>query len=162
MSNTPQEEKPYRLNVGVILFNKDGKVFMGERSDSAGSWQLPQGGIDNGEDYEVAARRELFEETGIQNAEIIRLMDGYLTYDFPIYLVDKDIYLMYKGQKQKWVAMRFLGDDKDIDLNCHFEKEFCNWKWADLNDIAETIVPFKKHIYDALITEFNDISQSLV
>jgi putative (di)nucleoside polyphosphate hydrolase len=156
--DTTIEEKPYRLNVGVILFNKDGQVFMGERSDNPGSWQLPQGGIDNDEEYESAARRELFEETGIQNAEIIRMMESYLTYDFPIYLVDKDIYLMYKGQKQKWVAMRFLGEDKDIDLNCHHEKEFCSWKWVDLKDITETIVPFKKHIYDALIVEFKDIS----
>lgn len=154
------DDRPYRLNVGVLLFNEKGHVFVGERSDSPGAWQMPQGGIDEGEDWEIAAYRELEEETGIlkDKAEIIRVMDDYLTYDFPPELSGRAIYRDYKGQQQKWVAMRFTGENSDINITGHHEIEFSRWQWVTLKDTLDLIVPFKHKVYEALIKEFSDIA----
>ena len=153
-------DKPYRLNVGIVLFNKDGHVFVGERTDTPGAWQMPQGGIDEGEDYLHAAYRELLEETGIpaNQVEVIKIMDDFLYYDFPANLKGREVYENFKGQQQKWVAMRYLGQDDDINLEGHEEVEFSRWQWVPLEETVNLIVRFKKKVYADLITLFSDIS----
>ena len=152
---------PYRLNVGICLFNKDKKVFVGERCDTDGAWQMPQGGIDEGEDYETAAFRELYEETGVQrqHAEIIKVMDDFLYYDFPQEVIDKYDHLKpYKGQKQKWIAMRFLGKDSDINLTAYKDEiEFSQWRWIELENIIEYAVDFKTKVYKSVIGQFSKL-----
>lgn len=148
----------YRRGVGVMLFNPAGLVFVAKRKDTAGesageAWQMPQGGIDQGEEPRAAALRELEEEIGTANAEIVAETRNWLIYDLPNDLVGKVWGGRYRGQAQKWFAARFLGADAEIDLAKHHAPEFSEWKWAPLEALPETIVGFKRALYTALVAE---------
>lgn len=151
------KDLPYRPCVGVMLMNERGGVFVGSRLDrEAGeAWQMPQGGIDKGEDLEQAARRELFEETGIRSIEILTQSRNWLTYDLPPELVGKALKGKYRGQTQKWFLARFTGAESEIRLDLH-EPEFEAWKWVEVDDLPKLIVPFKRALYEALVAEFGD------
>jgi len=152
--------KRYRPCAGIVLFNDNNQVFVGERLDTPGAWQMPQGGIDDGEDIENAAFRELKEETGIgkNSAEIIRIADETIRYDLPEFLRKKLWRGYYYGQEQTWIAMRFKGDDSEIDLKTHYPAEFSKWQWVDLEDTLSLIVPFKRDVYSKIIDMFSDIA----
>jgi putative (di)nucleoside polyphosphate hydrolase len=145
---------PYRPCVGIMLINDEGRVFAGKRIDqTVEGWQMPQGGIDEGETPRAAALRELMEETGTGKAEILGELPDWLFYDLPPHLVGVAFKGRFKGQKQKWFLMRFTGHDTDIDLFAH-EPEFSEFKWFDLDEIASVIVPFKRPIYEAVVKGF--------
>ena len=156
------QDLPYRPCVGIVLFNKDGKVFAGQRIDNQDglyktSWQFPQGGIDDGEDAQVAAFRELKEETGTDQAEIIKVMPQKTRYDLPDHLKGKIWGGQYRGQEQTWIAMRFTGNDHEINLDFYDEPEFSQWAWMNLADVLDVIVPFKRETYKQVIAAFSDI-----
>ncbi len=152
---------PYRPCVGLMLLNQSGQVFVGKRIDqTVEGWQMPQGGIDAGEDPRSAALRELKEETGTDKAKIIGEMDGWLTYDLPKHLIGVAFHGKYRGQRQKWFALRFSGQDSDIDLHTH-EPEFAEWKWVDLAALPQLIVPFKRDTYASVIAAFREIAKPL-
>jgi len=144
---------PYRKGVGMMVFNDKKKIFVGKRIDNQTAWQMPQGGVDDNEDYEAAAKRELYEETGIQSVRIIQESKAVYTYDLPEYLLGKIWRGKYMGQKQKWFLMKFLGPDSEINLNQKYP-EFNQWKWVDIDDLPTLIVPFKKELYLSVIQEF--------
>ncbi|HTW54782.1 MAG TPA: RNA pyrophosphohydrolase [Stellaceae bacterium] len=149
---------PYRPCVGVVLVNKDGKVFVGRRvgmPDGLSAWQMPQGGIDAGETPLEAARRELYEETGTDKAEFVAETRDWLCYDLPTSLIPKRWGGRYCGQRQKWFLMRFTGQDIDIDLARH-EIEFDAWRWAEPAELPGLIVDFKRPVYVALLDEFRE------
>jgi putative (di)nucleoside polyphosphate hydrolase len=151
MSN---KDLPYRLGVGLVLFNAQGLVFAARRIDTElDAWQMPQGGIDKGEEPEVAALRELEEEIGTAKAEIIAETKDWLAYDLPKDLAAQVWKGKYRGQKQKWYALRFLGDDSDINIATE-HPEFSDWTWMPLAEVVEKIVPFKRDIYRAVAAEF--------
>ena len=144
------KDLPLRSGVGIVLLNKDNKVFVAKRIDNPKNfWQMPQGGVDEGEDYLKAAFRELEEETSIKSVELIQELDGTLTYDLPDRLLGIIWKGKYKGQKQKWFLMRYLGDDKEININTH-NPEFFEWKWIDLDMITKVVVDFKLDVYKLL------------
>jgi putative (di)nucleoside polyphosphate hydrolase len=151
---------PYRLCVGIALFNKDGKVFMGERLDNPGAWQMPQGGIDAGESVEDAAFRELFEEVGTEDAAILQIAPETICYDLPPERVPQFWDGRYRGQEQYWVAMRFHGADADIVLDAHSEPEFGRWQWVDLFKAPDLIVPFKRDVYRQIAALFEEFAGS--
>ena len=151
-----KKELPYRPCVGACLFNKDGQVFVAERLDTPGAWQLPQGGIDKGEDPEDAAFRELIEEIGTNDADLMARTDGWLKYDLPDHLVGKVWKGKYRGQKQIWYALRFKGSDSDINIETK-HPEFGRWQWVDLEMIPELIVPFKRDIYVEIVNQFRHL-----
>tara|TARA_R110002095_G_scaffold207492_1_gene192520 strand:- start:1767 stop:2249 length:483 start_codon:yes stop_codon:yes gene_type:complete len=152
--NPPQDLFLYRPNVGIMLLNKEGKVFVAQRIDSPGpAWQMPQGGIDEGEDYQAAALRELEEETSISNVEILKGSEEWYCYDLPRELQGKIWGGEYLGQRQKWFLMRYLGDDEDINLETS-HPEFSSWKWVKAIEVARLAVPFKRNIYQSLVEEF--------
>ena len=149
---------PYRPCVGIMLLNPEGKVFVGRRLDqTVEGWQMPQGGIDEGEDIRAALFRELREETGTDKAEIIAEMDAWIAYDLPPHLVGVAFHGRYRGQKQKWFALRFLGEDRDIDLATH-HPEFSAWKWVEMESLLSLIVPFKRDTYAKVIAAFRDLA----
>jgi putative (di)nucleoside polyphosphate hydrolase len=142
---------PYRPCVGIMLFNPDGKVFVGKRIDqTVEGWQMPQGGIDKGETPRQAVLRELQEEVGTAKAEIIAEMDDWVTYDLPAHLIGVAFHGKYKGQRQKWFALRFTGQESDIDLTAH-EPEFSGYRWVSLEELPALIVPFKRDTYRQVI-----------
>ncbi len=145
---------PYRPCVGIALFNAEGLVFVGERIDTPGAWQMPQGGIDEGEDIEQAAFREMYEEIGTDKSDIIKISEEKTRYDLPPELQGELWNGRYRGQEQTWVAMRFNGDDSDIDINAHKYPEFSAWQWVDLSQIVDLIVPFKRDVYRQVIELF--------
>ncbi|MHA1600346.1 MAG: RNA pyrophosphohydrolase [Alphaproteobacteria bacterium] len=148
---------PYRRGVGVILLNRRGQVFVAQRIDMpSAAWQMPQGGIDPGETPRQAAVRELCEETGVKEAEIIAESRDWIRYDLPADLVPKLWGGRYRGQEQKWFAMCFLGTDADIDIDGE-QPEFNAWRWVELAEVPDLIVPFKRALYRELVVEFNDI-----
>lgn len=149
---------PYRPCVGIALFNADGKVFVGERIDTPGAWQMPQGGIDEGEDLKVAALRELKEEIGTDKATLLRIHDKKIPYDLPPHLLGKLWGGQYGGQIQTWVAMRFTGNDSDIDLEADDHPEFSRWQWVPLEETTDLIVPFKKDTYLKVIEAFREFA----
>lgn len=144
---------PYRPCVGIALFNDHNQVFVAERLDTPGAWQMPQGGIDKGEDPEAAALRELKEEIGTDQASFLRRTDDWLYYDLPDHLVGKVWKGKYRGQKQIWFAFRFTGTDQDIDIATK-HPEFSRWKWIDFPAIVDEIVPFKRDIYQEIVNQF--------
>jgi len=159
MHTSIQDTRGYRPCVGLCLFNQNGQVFVGERLDQRGAWQLPQGGIDEGEAIERAALRELYEETGIKTATIIRIHTPPLRYDIPDdFLKRIEWGHIYKGQEQYWVALRFTGTDQDIDLKAHIHPEFGRYQWVNLRDISSLAVPFKRDTYQQVIDIFKDIA----
>jgi putative (di)nucleoside polyphosphate hydrolase len=144
---------PYRPNVGAVLFNRAGRVFIGRRRD-LGAWQLPQGGIDEGEDPRLAVMRELMEEIGTANATILAEHDEWLTYDLPPHLVGKAFGGRFRGQRQRWFALRFEGEDSEIVLDRDPHPEFDAWRWAALAELPAVAVAFKRPIYDQLVVAF--------
>ncbi|TCZ53161.1 RNA pyrophosphohydrolase [Roseicella aquatilis] len=151
---------PYRRCVGAVLFNKDGLVLVARRADlpnaegAPGGWQLPQGGIDRGEDPAVAVFRELEEEVGTAKAEIIAEHPDWLRYDLPDALIGKALGGRYRGQEQRWFALRFLGEDADIRLDLDPHPEFDAWRWARLAELPGLAVGFKRPIYEVLARDF--------
>lgn len=146
---------PYRPCAGIMLVNRHNKVFVARRIDTdLDAWQMPQGGIDEGEDPRTAALRELMEEVGTDKAEIIAESAGWIPYDLPADLVGKMWKGKYRGQKQKWFLLRFLGDDQDIDIATD-HPEFNAWQWVDLVDVPRLIVPFKRDVYERVVAEFS-------
>jgi len=152
------DDLPYRPCVGVMLLNRDGLIFVGKRIDQTiEGWQMPQGGIDEGETPEQAALRELEEETGTCNAKILGEMDEWLCYDLPPHLLGVALRGRYRGQRQKWLAMRFLGKDSEINIKTA-EPEFQEWKWLAIEALPRLIVPFKRDTYMRVISEFRDLA----
>ncbi|HEX7776539.1 MAG TPA: RNA pyrophosphohydrolase [Parvibaculum sp.] len=154
----PADSLPYRPCVGVALFSKDGLVWVGNRIQAvdlgAHTWQMPQGGIDKGETPREAAFRELKEETGVDKAEIIGEIDDWLTYDLPPELVGHALKGKYRGQKQRWFAMRFLGHDRDVDIAADAHQEFSEWAWVPIAELTKLVVPFKHAIYERVARDF--------
>jgi putative (di)nucleoside polyphosphate hydrolase len=152
---------PYRPCVGVMLVNGDGRVFVGKRIDNkeGDAWQMPQGGVDEGEDLRAAALRELWEETGVAGelVTIIAQAREELLYDIPEELVGKLWKGKYRGQRQTWFLARFDGSDADIKLDAHHPPEFCEWKWVASETLPDLIVPFKKRVYRAVLQEFHHL-----
>ena len=143
-------ELPLRSGVGIIVLNKDNKVFVAKRIDNPKNfWQMPQGGVDEGEDFLKAAYRELEEETSIKNVELIKELDGMITYELPERLLGIIWKGKYRGQKQKWFLMRFTGDENEINIKTK-NPEFLDWKWIELDQITEVVVDFKLHVYEEL------------
>ena len=138
---------PLRSGVGIVVLNEKNKVFVAKRIDNPKNfWQMPQGGVDNGEDLLSAAYRELEEETSIKNVELIKEIDGTITYDLPEKLLGVIWKGKFRGQKQKWFLMRYLGKDDDINIKTN-KPEFLDWKWIDLDELTEVVVDFKLHVY---------------
>ena len=150
---------PYRSNVGIMLINDEGHVFVGQRLDNnQNAWQMPQGGIDCDEDPQSAAYRELLEETGIEqeNVKFLAKSSKWLLYDLPEDLIPKLWDGKYRGQKQKWFLFKFLGTNRDINISTE-HPEFSNWKWMPKENLLEKIVPFKKSVYESVLREFERI-----
>jgi putative (di)nucleoside polyphosphate hydrolase len=138
---------PLRSGVGIVLLNKKNQVFVAKRLDNTKKfWQMPQGGVDRNEDYLAAAYRELEEETSINNVKLIKKLDGFITYELPKELIGIIWKGKYKGQKQKWFVMKFLGKDSDINLKTK-HPEFFKWKWVKLEKITDLVVEFKLNVY---------------
>ena len=148
---TPGPE--YRRNVGLMLLNAEGLAWVGQRIDTPGAWQMPQGGIDQDEVPEAAARRELKEELGTDAAELLFGSADWLVYDLPPELVGKVWKGRWRGQAQRWFALRFLGTDRDIRIDGH-DAEFDAWRWARRDELVRLIVGFKRPVYEALLAEF--------
>ena len=156
MLQTEIENLPYRANVGVMVLNKSGDVFVAQRLEHyANAWQMPQGGIDPGEAPAEAALRELEEETGINSSKVVILSEtqNWISYELPADLIPKLWNGQYRGQKQKWFLMRFLGEDTDIDIETE-EPEFSAWKWIAPSALPDAIVPFKRDVYVAVLEAF--------
>ena len=144
------KDLPLRNGVGIVVLNKDNQVFVAKRIDNPKNfWQMPQGGVDKGEDFLSAAYRELEEETSIKDVELIKEIDGILTYELPDHLLGIIWKGKYKGQRQKWFLMRFLGNDNDINIKTN-KPEFLEWKWIDLELLTDVAVDFKIHVYKEL------------
>ena len=141
---------PLRNGVGIIVLNKNNKVFVAKRIDNPKNfWQMPQGGVNEGEDFLEAAYRELEEETFIKNVELIKELDGTTTYELPNHLLGIIWKGKYRGQKQKWFLMRFIGEEKEINIKTK-NPEFLEWKWIDIDEITELVVDFKLNVYKEL------------
>ena len=155
MINVFKDKLPYRSCVGAMLVNAVGRVFVAKRIDSPGdAWQMPQGGIDEGEDPAKAVMRELQEETGTDKAEIIAESDRWRAYDLPDELIGRLWGGKYRGQRQKWFALKFLGEDNDIDIEANETPEFSDWKWVEIDEVVNLIVPFKRALYRDIVSEF--------
>tara|TARA_B110001452_G_scaffold231627_1_gene208540 strand:- start:207 stop:683 length:477 start_codon:yes stop_codon:yes gene_type:complete len=138
---------PLRSGVGIVVLNKKNKVFVAKRIDNQKKfWQMPQGGVNKNEDYLAAAYRELEEETSIKNVDLVKELDGLISYELPEKLLGIIWKGKYRGQEQKWFVMRFLGQDNEINIKTKYP-EFCEWKWIDLENITDLVVDFKLHVY---------------
>jgi putative (di)nucleoside polyphosphate hydrolase len=163
------EDLPYRPCVGVAVFNPAGRVWIGRRADARDEpegrgtwWQMPQGGLDDGEEPEKAAHRELYEETSINSVDMIRAAPGWIAYDLPADLIGTAWRGRYRGQKQKWFALRFTGDESEIDVlnpgGGKFKPEFSEWRWEKLERLPDLVVPFKRKVYEQVVAAFKDIA----
>ena len=157
---------PYRVSVGLCLFNNEGLVLCAERRDTHGAWQMPQGGVQEGEAPHISAKRELKEEIGTDNAIIIGMMPQRLRYEFPDYMQYRHGIFRgkYRGQEQIWYALRFLGSDSEIDLTGKDEPEkpeFITWKWMPLQDTLKLIVDFKRPVYEQVVNAFSPIGEAI-
>jgi len=148
-----RKELPLRVGVGIVLLNYENKVFVGKRIDNQENfWQMPQGGINGDEDFFDAAKRELEEETNIKNTELIKQINGWLTYDLPKNLLGKIWKGKYRGQKQKWFIMKFIGKEEEINIKTK-NPEFLEWKWLEFEKLPEVAVNFKINIYKKIKEE---------
>jgi len=144
---------PLRTGVGIVVLNSQNKVFVGKRKDNPfDKWQMPQGGVNPDEPLLQAMKRELLEETSLKNIEILKKFDQWLEYELPENLVGKIWKGKYRGQKQKWFVVRFLGSDSEININTK-HPEFIEWKWIDMDLLPDLIVHFKKHVYEKVLAE---------
>ena len=158
---TMNKELPYRPCVGAMLINIEDKVFVAKRTDSSGDyWQMPQGGIDEGEIPIEALMRELLEETGTDKVQIIAESEEWRTYDLPDDLIGKLWQGKYRGQRQKWFALKFLGKDDDINIKASECPEFIDWKWVDLDVVIDLIIPFKRKLYMDIVREFRSLLEA--
>lgn len=148
-------DEAYRAGVGMAIFNRDGLVLLAERIDNPGAWQMPQGGIEDHEHPEDAVFREMEEEVGTRNAAILHVIEEWIYYDFPPYLCARIFDGKYRGQRQKWIALRFLGQDADISLSAHSDPEFSRWKWVTIEKMLETVPHFKRAAYERVMREFS-------
>jgi putative (di)nucleoside polyphosphate hydrolase len=164
---TEQDGLPYRPCVGVMLLNSEGRAFVGRRADRGGQpegagmwWQMPQGGLDEGEEPEAAARRELAEETGVRSARFVARASDWLTYDLPSELIGIAWEGRYRGQKQMWFAARFEGPESEIDIGPRegHDQEFDAWRWVTLKELPGLVVPFKRKVYLRVIEEFGALA----
>jgi len=152
-----REELPYRKGVGLMILNKELKVFVGMRIDSKQeAWQMPQGGVDEGEDLIDAALREMEEETGTRNANIIAETKNWYSYDLPDYLIPKLWNGKYRGQNQKWFLLQFQGEDNEFNISSGKNAEFIQWRWSKIEDLPNIIIGFKRDLYISVIEEFRD------
>ncbi|MCE2509589.1 MAG: RNA pyrophosphohydrolase [Alphaproteobacteria bacterium] len=157
MKKVTAETLPYRPGVGILLLNREGKVFVGSRIDTrTDAWQMPQGGIDPGETPEEAALRECLEEVGTNKVEITAESSGWYVYDLPDELLGKIWGGKYRGQKQRWFVFRFLGEDTDIQIDGE-HPEFHDWRWVDLEEIPDLAIYFKRRMYEGLLEEFRPV-----
>ena len=155
MSLNKSKNLPLRLGVGIVLLNSDNKVFVGKRIDNPiNFWQMPQGGVDDNENLLYAANRELKEETGVKSTKLIKEIDNWLTYELPKNLLGKIWKGKYRGQKQKWFIMRFVGDEKEINIRTK-NAEFKEWKWININQLLNVVVKFKHDVYKTIVKELN-------
>ncbi|NKL80952.1 RNA pyrophosphohydrolase [Rhizobium leguminosarum] len=168
MSQAKAEDLPYRPCVGVMILNRDGLVWAGRRISDGNSeyngspqlWQMPQGGIDKGEDPLDAAYRELYEETGIKTVTLLAEARDWINYDLPPALIGIGLRGKFRGQTQRWFAFRFDGDDSEIAINpppCGHEPEFDAWEWKPMRQLPGLIVPFKRAVYDQVVAEFQHL-----
>ncbi|MSO93153.1 MAG: RNA pyrophosphohydrolase [Rhodospirillales bacterium] len=164
MTDDPAALLPYRKGAGIVLFNRDGKVFVGRRisrrraKNNAG-WQMPQGAIDGAETPREAVFRELAEETGTDKAEIIAESPRWLSYDLPPDRMGRSWGGKYRGQTQKWFALRFTGSDEDFNLEATAKPEFSEWKWVGIDELLPLIVGFKRGVYEAVVAEFRHLAR---
>jgi putative (di)nucleoside polyphosphate hydrolase len=148
---------PLRSGVGIVVLNKNNQVFVARRIDNSKNfWQMPQGGVDKNEDYLAAAYRELEEETSIKNVDLVRELDGLISYELPKHLLGVIWKGKYRGQEQKWFVVRFLGNDSEININTD-HPEFCEWKWVELENITDLVVDFKLHVYEDVKKKVREI-----
>ena len=151
------KDLPLRNGVGIVVLNKDNKVFVAKRLDNQKNfWQMPQGGVESGEDYLTAAFRELKEETSIKNVELIKELDGLIDYELPNHLLGIIWKGVYRGQRQKWFLMKFLGEDKEINIKTK-NPEFCEWKWVKLENVTDLVVDFKLQVYENVKKKVKEI-----
>ena len=156
MHNVPYDDRPYRPCVGIFLINNAKKIFSGRRIDGrAEAWQMPQGGIEPGENTIDACMREMGEEIGTSSAELLCEHNQWLYYNIPQPLADRLWHGQYKGQKQKWMALRFTGEDTDIDIDTAIP-EFCEWQWLAPTELVNLAVPFKRDVYDKVLNTFKN------
>ena len=152
-----EKKLPMRSGVGAIVLNNQNKVFVGKRKDNpVDKWQMPQGGVDDGEDYLTAMKRELFEETSIKNIEVLKELKGYFEYELPENLIGIIWKGKYRGQKQKWFISNFTGKDEEINLKTK-KPEFIDWKWISLDELPLVIVDFKKKLYQELVEHIKKV-----
>ena len=151
-----EKKLPLRIGVGAIVLNKKNQVFVGKRKDNpVDKWQMPQGGVNKGEDLTEAMKRELHEETSIQNIKILNEIDGWFEYELPKNLLGKIWRGRYRGQKQKWFVVKFLGNDAEINLQTD-KPEFIEWRWLDIENLPNVIVDFKKKVYEKLLPKIRN------
>jgi putative (di)nucleoside polyphosphate hydrolase len=168
ISQTVYDSLPYRPCAGITVLNRAGLVFVGRRKsgvehvDATHVWQMPQGGIDEGEDPYQGALRELYEETSIRSVEKLGEIADWLTYDIPRDIVGEAWKGRYRGQKQKWYALRFTGNDSEIDIahpgGGHHEPEFIDWRWVEMKALPDLVVPFKRDIYEQVVEAFSGLA----
>ena len=149
---------PLRSGVGIVVLNKNNKILVAKRIDNQKNfWQMPQGGVDEGEDYLTAAYRELEEETSIKEVKLIKELDGLIIYELPKNLLGIIWKGKYRGQEQKWFVMRFLGKDSEINIKTK-NPEFCEWKWIEIDNLTDCVVDFKLHVYESVKKDVKKIT----